>query len=71
MNYGRLTWPTRLCRTERSWGVQNLDSSSDVLCIEWESVEAHLEGFRKGAQFPAFYAAVKPFILDIVEMRHL
>lgn len=46
------------------------DPSSYVLRIEWESVEAHLEGFRRGAQFPAFFAAVKPFVADIVEMRH-
>jgi quinol monooxygenase YgiN len=46
------------------------DSSSYVLRIAWQSVEAHLEGFRKGVQFPAFYAAVRPFIPDIVEMRH-
>jgi heme-degrading monooxygenase HmoA len=32
------------------------DSPSYVLRIEWQSVEAHLEGFRKRAQFPAFYA---------------
>jgi hemoglobin len=46
------------------------DPSSYVLRIEWESAEAHAERFRKGAQFPAFYAAVKPFFSDIVEMRH-
>jgi quinol monooxygenase YgiN len=46
------------------------DVSSYVLRIEWESVEAHLEGFRKGPQFSAFFAAVKPFISDIAEMRH-
>jgi hemoglobin len=46
------------------------EPSSYVLRIEWTSVEAHLEGFRRGAQFPAFFAAVKPFVSDIVEMRH-
>lgn len=46
------------------------DPSSYVLRIEWSSVEAHLEGFRKGAQFPAFYTAIRPFVSDIVEMRH-
>lgn len=46
------------------------EPSSYVLRIEWDSVEAHLEGFRKGPQFRAFYAAVKPFVSEIVEMRH-
>lgn len=46
------------------------DPSSYVLRIEWESVEAHLQGFRRGAQFRVFFAAVKPFVSEIVEMRH-
>jgi quinol monooxygenase YgiN len=46
------------------------DASSYVLRIEWESVEAHLAGFRKGPRFPVFLSAIKPFVSDIVEMRH-
>jgi len=46
------------------------EPSSYVLRIEWESAEAHLQGFRKGPQFPAFFAAIKPFVSDIAEMRH-
>ena len=43
---------------------------SFILRIEWQSTAAHLEGFRKGAQFPPFLAAIKPFIGEIAEMRH-
>ena len=41
-----------------------------ILRIEWDSAEGHLEGFRKGAEFPAFFAAIKPYIARIEEMRH-
>ena len=43
---------------------------SFVLRIEWQSTAAHLQGFRKGPQFPPFLAAIKPFIAEIAEMRH-
>jgi len=43
---------------------------SFVLRIEWQSTDAHLQGFRKGPQFPPFLAAIKPFIAEIAEMRH-
>ncbi len=41
-----------------------------VLRIEWDSPEGHLEGFRKSAEFREFLAAVRPFIGEILEMRH-
>ncbi len=41
-----------------------------VVIIRWKSVERHLEGFRKSADFPAFFAAVKPFFAAIEEMKH-
>lgn len=41
-----------------------------VLRILWDSLEAHLEGFRKSRDFSGFFAAVKPFVDDIEEMRH-
>jgi len=41
-----------------------------ILRIEWVSTEAHLEGFRKSAEFGPFLAAVRPFIGQIREMRH-
>lgn len=43
---------------------------SFVLRIEWQSTAAHLQGFRKGPNFPPFLAAIKPFIGEIAEMRH-
>ncbi|QBD77584.1 antibiotic biosynthesis monooxygenase [Ktedonosporobacter rubrisoli] len=46
------------------------DQSTFVLRIEWDSVEGHLEGFRKSPEFRAFFEAVKPFFNDIQEMRH-
>lgn len=44
--------------------------TSIVVRIEWDSAEGHLEGFRKSAEFRDFFAAVRPFVDDIVEMRH-
>lgn len=41
-----------------------------VLRIEWQSTEAHLEGFRKGPEFPGFLALVRPFVPLIEEMQH-
>jgi len=41
-----------------------------ILRIEWTSTEAHLQGFRKGAQFADFFAHVKSFFNNIQEMRH-
>lgn len=46
------------------------DETSWILRIEWKSTEAHLEGFRKGPEFPGFLAAIREFIPEIVEMKH-
>jgi quinol monooxygenase YgiN len=46
------------------------EPSSFILRIEWDSSEGHLKGFRGSAEFPAFLAAVRPFIPNIREMRH-
>jgi quinol monooxygenase YgiN len=43
---------------------------SFVLRIQWDSAEGHLKGFRTSAQFKPFFAAIQPFVKDIVEMRH-
>ena len=48
----------------------NEDAKVYVLRIEWDSVDGHLQGFRKSAEFADFFAAIKAFIPDIVEMRH-
>ena len=41
-----------------------------ILRIEWDSMDGHLEGFRKSAAFPPFLQAVRPFYHDIKEMQH-
>jgi quinol monooxygenase YgiN len=41
-----------------------------VVRIEWDSVEGHEQGFRASPGFPAFFAAVKPFVSEIKEMKH-
>jgi quinol monooxygenase YgiN len=46
------------------------EPASFVLRIEWDSLDGHMQGFRKGPEFPGFFAKVKPFFADIQEMRH-
>jgi len=41
-----------------------------VVRIEWTSLADHLEGFRRSAAFPEFFALVRPFFDDIEEMKH-
>lgn len=49
-------------------GVENPDHY--IVRIEWDSVEGHLEGFRKSPAFGEFFALVKPFFDAIEEMTH-
>jgi quinol monooxygenase YgiN len=46
------------------------DEQAAVLRIEWESTEAHLQGFRQSARFRDFFAAIGGFVKEIAEMRH-
>lgn len=46
------------------------DPTAAILRIEWQSTEAHLQGFRKSTVFAEFFAAIKPFFSEIAEMRH-
>jgi quinol monooxygenase YgiN len=46
------------------------DSSAYVVRIEWDSVEGHMNGFRASPEFRSFFAAVRPFVGQIEEMRH-
>jgi quinol monooxygenase YgiN len=46
------------------------DASSFILRIEWDSLDGHLQGFRKSPVFTSFFAAVRPFVDEIREMRH-
>lgn len=41
-----------------------------VVRIQWDSLEGHLQGFRKSSDFLRFFAKVKPFFELIQEMRH-
>jgi hemoglobin len=46
------------------------EPASYILRIEWDSIEGHLEGFRRSAGFRTFFAAIRPYVNDIQEMRH-
>lgn len=41
-----------------------------ILRIEWDSVEGHMQGFRQSGEFRQFFAAIKPWVNRIQEMRH-
>ena len=41
-----------------------------VVRIEWTSTGEHMNGFRKSAAFPPFFALVRDFFGAIQEMRH-
>jgi hypothetical protein len=40
------------------------------MIIHWTSMEEHLNGFRKSADFMPFLNLVKPFYNNIEEMKH-
>ena len=46
------------------------DEVSAILRIEWQSTDAHLQGFRKSAVFQQFFRAIGGFVKEITEMRH-
>jgi quinol monooxygenase YgiN len=46
------------------------EPASYILRIEWDSVEGHMQGFRQSAEFRQFFAAIKPHVSRILEMRH-
>lgn len=46
------------------------EPESFVLRILWDSLEGHMQGFRKSEEFKPFFAAVKPFYGAIQEMHH-
>jgi quinol monooxygenase YgiN len=46
------------------------DTTQYVLRIEWDSAEGHMQGFRGSPEFRTFFAAIRPFVGDIAEMRH-
>ena len=46
------------------------DERTFVLRIQWTSAQAHMESFRNGPHFPPFLALIRPFVPEILEMRH-
>ena len=46
------------------------DGACFILRITWQSAQAHMQGFRKGAHFPPFLQCIRPFVSEIAEMRH-
>lgn len=46
------------------------EPSAYILRIEWDSADGHLQGFRRSPEFRTFFAAIRPFVEDIAEMRH-
>ncbi|HEY0020519.1 MAG TPA: antibiotic biosynthesis monooxygenase [Longimicrobium sp.] len=55
-----------------SWELSRCseDPGQYTLRIEWDSAEGHMQGFRRGPDFGPFFAAIRPYIGDIQEMRH-
>jgi quinol monooxygenase YgiN len=46
------------------------DPAAYTVRIEWDSAEGHMQGFRGSPEFRSFFAAVKPYVDQIEEMRH-
>jgi truncated hemoglobin YjbI len=56
-----LGWDLRRCQEE---------SACFILRLEWRSLAAHLEGFRRSPEFRVFLEHVRPYIERMEEMRH-
>ena len=46
------------------------EPAKQIVRIEWDSAEGHLQGFRRSADFKPFVEATRPFFSDIEEMTH-
>jgi len=46
------------------------DPEKQIVRIEWDSAEGHLQGFRQSADFKPFLDATGPFYKNIEEMTH-
>src|SRR5262245_62632164 len=46
------------------------DPTQQIVRIEWDSEEGHMDGFRQSPEFRSFLEAVGPFVHSIQEMRH-
>jgi quinol monooxygenase YgiN len=43
---------------------------SFILCIHWDSIEGHMEGFRTSPEWQPFLTAIRPYVKNVEEMRH-
>jgi len=46
------------------------EPDKQIVRIEWDSVDGHLNGFRKSGDFKPFLEATQPFFKNIDEMTH-
>jgi heme-degrading monooxygenase HmoA len=46
------------------------DPEKQIVRIDWDSAEGHLQGFRQSPDFKPFLEATQPFFNDIKEMTH-
>jgi len=46
------------------------EPEKQIVRIEWDSTEGHLQGFRQSPDFKPFLDATGPFFKDIEEMTH-
>lgn len=46
------------------------EAASYILRIEWDSLDGHMQGFRRSPEFRQFFQHIRPFVNDIGEMRH-
>ena len=63
-----LTASAHCVRHEISQGIEEPDNF--IVRIEWNSIEAHEQGFRNSTEFRSFFAKVKPYFTNIREMKH-
>jgi quinol monooxygenase YgiN len=46
------------------------EPEKQIVRIEWDSAEGHLQGFRQSEDFKPFLALTQPFYKNIEEMTH-
>lgn len=55
-------------RYEIAQGIE--EPNHFVVRLEWDSLEGHEAGFRKGPEFPEFFRKVKPYFGRVQAMKH-
>ena len=65
---------TALKQSPHAQGFELMRSSKDpelfLLVIRWDSADGHMKGFRSSPQFKEFFAHIRPYVSDILEMEH-